>query len=172
MEITNVDHNRPSRAPRLRVPPDEGLTPRRHPQGTGRAPRKRPTETPEVQTPSVENVINLFTLIPTTTGETEEIKITEVIPNPNLLHDWSFIVVSKNKVRIITNPDGTVTREETLSAPPLKIPQDLLDKSIVRVEEGMAKLRSEKKFGSDLYLQQQMLRERMLDAYRHASEAF
>lgn len=172
MEITDVDYSRPSKAPRLRVPQDKGLTPKRHPQGTSRIPRKRSTEAPEIQTPSVESVVSLFTLIPTTAGETEEVNITEVIPNPHIPHDWSFIIASKSKVQVITNPDTTVVRKETLSAPPLKISQDLLDKSIVSVEEEMAKLRSEKKFGSDLYIQQQMIRERMLDAYRHASEAF
>ncbi len=169
MDSRDVEFNRPSRLPRQRNNQPSPHAPRRHPKFGGDNPT--PTQTIEEDISGVtDGVVSFFTLPPTESNGIS-FSIVKIKMDPENPHDWLSIVVNKTRSKDVTGPDGKITKLEVAEGSPLELSQKLFDASIVMVEERMKKLTQEQKFGSPDYVQQQLTRERMLDVYRHASEA-
>lgn len=163
---SDVEFTRPSRTLRLRANQPPTNEPRRHPKVGGTTVLKN---TADIEPSMTTNVITFFTI--SSVNQPERFNVTKVIVDPDIPHNWASVIVSKTRFKTVTAPDGSISTEEDSIAPPMEISQKLLDDSIIKVEEEMKKLTKEKQFGSDQYIQKQLLRERMLDTYRHASAA-
>lgn len=165
---SDIELMRPSRAPRSRTTQPPTNEPGRHPRIGGAS--QEPRDSAEINPESIDGIISFFTISPAD-SDVVGFNVGKINIDPDIPHDWTSIVVSKTRTKKTTDQDGNVTKEVAEEASPMVISQQLLDRSIVKVEEEMTKIRSEGKFSSDEHLQQQMLRERMLDVYRHASGA-
>ncbi len=168
MDSRDVEFNRPSRAPRLRTNQPPNNEPRRHPRIGGNP--IKPTDSIEDNSTAIENVISFFTVTPEDVDQIAFI-VRKINIDPDNPHEWTSIIVYKTRTTKITNSDGSIKRDRIDEAPPITVTQELLDQSIVKVEERMRKIAETEQFGSERYVHEQNLRERMLDTYRHASAA-
>jgi len=168
MDSRDVEFNRPSRAPRLRTNQPPSNEPRRHPRVGGNP--IKPTESIEDNSTATESVISFFTVTPEDVDQVT-FNVRKIIIDPDNPQEWTSIIVSKTRTTEITNPDGIKKIDMVDETPPIVISQKLLDQSIVKVEDRMRKIAETEQFGSARYVQEQNLRERMLDTYRYASAA-